>query len=225
MKTLYFEGAGWATCGEVSNCRIRTAFTNTKGNKVYIELMGREVTKENIKNEYYQSGWHKRYQNYRPGDGFGFCDFCYVITNNPKIDDCNANRVRDQKGEVVERCNDFAYTYKGILEFVNKYCNTDFDEIVILPSLAGYRVFNDKGKHDTYSGYNYGDKFKYKPRLTARRIKKANELSEHYKELFHLRYDNTSFYVEDNKLMVRLNVSDESLREAGITERLMTVEV
>ena len=45
-KTLYFEGAGWGHCNDVENCRIRTAFTNKDGKKIYIEfLSGYKYTK------------------------------------------------------------------------------------------------------------------------------------------------------------------------------------
>lgn len=37
-KTLYFEGAGCVPCGEVENCRIRTAFHLDNGTPVYLEL-------------------------------------------------------------------------------------------------------------------------------------------------------------------------------------------
>lgn len=38
-KVLYFEGAGCAPCNDVENCRIRTAFTNKEGKKIYIEFI------------------------------------------------------------------------------------------------------------------------------------------------------------------------------------------
>lgn len=42
-KILFFEGAGGAPCGDLENCRIRTAFRNKKGIAIYLELMGREL--------------------------------------------------------------------------------------------------------------------------------------------------------------------------------------
>ena len=53
-KTLFFEGAGCVPCGEVANCRIRTAFTNNDGKKVYIEFISYTVTKND----------HKKYHRY-----------------------------------------------------------------------------------------------------------------------------------------------------------------
>ena len=45
-KILYFEGAGCISAGEVANCRIRTAFTNNDGKKIYIEFTSYTVTKD-----------------------------------------------------------------------------------------------------------------------------------------------------------------------------------
>ena len=39
-KTLYFEGAGCVTCGEVENCRIRTAFKREDGETLFLEMQG-----------------------------------------------------------------------------------------------------------------------------------------------------------------------------------------
>lgn len=48
-KTLYFEGAGCVPCNDVENCRIRTAFTNKEGKKIYIEfLSGYKHTKKEM---------------------------------------------------------------------------------------------------------------------------------------------------------------------------------
>lgn len=42
MKTLIFEGAGWAQAEHngVGNCRIRTTFLNKKGVQIYFECNG-----------------------------------------------------------------------------------------------------------------------------------------------------------------------------------------
>jgi len=49
MKTLYFEGAGSATRGNMENCRIRTAFHSDNGESIYLEMSGVEVTKNSPK--------------------------------------------------------------------------------------------------------------------------------------------------------------------------------
>jgi len=49
VKTLYFECAGCVPCGEVENCRIRTAFHNDEGKAIYLEVTGNERTKTHTK--------------------------------------------------------------------------------------------------------------------------------------------------------------------------------
>jgi hypothetical protein len=142
-KTLYFEGAGWVPCGEVANCRIRTAFTNNKGKRIYLEMTGMEVTKRSS----------KLYKNFK---NVGFIDYCHYITGNHE--DCNENRIS------YDRNYTFEYTNQNILNFVNDKLNCSFDEVVILNDLAGYRVFADN------DNYNYGDVFDYDPELTKKRI-------------------------------------------------------
>ncbi len=213
-KVLYFEGAGWVPAGEVANCRIRTAFTNDDGKKVYIELLSYTVEKIDHKK------W-KRYFEYEVGTVLGFCDCCYYITDDPNIDDCNSSCLPCER----KRNGQFLYTYEGIKNFINENCNASFDEIIVLDNLAGYRVFNDNGKKNTPSMYNYGDTFAYNKELTKKRIAKVAELSEHFKQIFNQRYDNTSYYIENGVLNVCLNVSEKAREKAGFKERCFVVEV
>lgn len=211
-KTLYFEGAGCVPCGEVSNCRIRTAFTNREGKNVYVEFISYTVTKEDHKK-------YKRYLNYNVGDNIGFCDFCHYITDDSEVDDCNESRLK------CERNGNFYYTYDGILKFVNENCNADFDKIVVLDNLAGYRVHSGNGKYNTSERYNFGDTFVYDEELTKKRIEKVAEMSEHFKKIFNKKYDNTSYYIENNALTVCINVGESERVAAGYTDREFIVEV
>ena len=211
-KVLYFEGAGCVPAGEVANCRIRTAFTNDDGKKIYIELLSYTVEAIDHKE------W-KRYSEYEVGTVLGFCDYCHYITDDPSVDDCNKSRLP------CERNGEFIYTYEGIRNFINANCNASFDEIVVLDNLAGYRVFNDNGKKSTLEMYNYGDTFAYDAELTKKRIAKVAELSEHFKQAFNQEHDNTSYYIENGVLNVCLNVSDNVRKKAGYTNRRFTVEV
>lgn len=211
-KVLYFEGAGCVPAGEVANCRIRTAFTNDYGKKIYIEFISYTVTNIDLKK------WN-RYFEYGAGTVLGFCDCCYYITDDPNVDDCNKSRLS------CERNGQFIYTYEGIKNFINASCNASFDEIVVLDDLAGYRVFNDNGKSNTPEAYNYGDTFIYNAELTEKRIAKVAELSKHFKRIFNQKYDNTSYYIENGALTVCINVSDKDREKAGYTDRRFTVEV
>lgn len=139
MKTLYFEGAGCVPCGEVENCRIRTAFHNDEGNPIYLEILGIEVTKHN----------RKTYPNI---DFVGIIDHCFYILSD---DDCNKHSIRSLTHTTFE------YTKAEILRIVNSL-GCSFDAVVILPDLAGYRVHKDGG------GYCFGDEFIFDPVRTAR---------------------------------------------------------
>lgn len=46
--TLFFEGAGCASRGDVENCRIRTAFKTEAGEAIYLELCGFEKDGQNV---------------------------------------------------------------------------------------------------------------------------------------------------------------------------------
>lgn len=194
-KILYFEAAGCVSAGEVVNRRIRTAFTNDNGKKVYIEFTSYTVS------------------------DLGFCDYCHYITNDPSIDDCNESRL------LCERNGQFVYTYEGIKNFINANCNASFDEIIVLDNLAGYRVFNNSGKYNTPEAYNFGDTFLYNEELTNKRIAKVAELSEHFKQIFNQEYDNTSYYVENNALTVCINVEEKKRIAAGYNDRKFVVKV
>ena len=149
MKTLYFEGAGCVPRGEVENCRIRTAFTNDEGKGIYLEMVGVETSKNSPKS----LQQHKF---------VGFVDSCHYLTEEGENDE-NNNRIA-RRNEVT-----FEYTKENILAYVNSLGCT-FDQVVILPDLAGYRVFPDGG------GHNYGDQFQYDEGLTSKR----EEVYSHY---------------------------------------------
>jgi len=209
-KTLYLEGAGCVPCNDVENCRIRTAFTNKEGKKIYIEFL---------------SGYkHTRQKNGKvvSEPNYLSCDACFYITDDPEIDDCNKSRLSCERNQEIEKVE---YTKENITAFVNQYCNADFDEIVVLDDLAGYRVHRDNGKYNTPEGYNFGDVFNYDAELTRKRIEKVEEMKKEFCALFNQKYDNTSYFIRNNQLIVRINVEDKKRIAVGYTEREFIVEV
>ena len=159
-KTLYFEGAGCVPCGEVENCRIRTAFRDADGRAIYLEITSIEVTK-------YTSKMYKHFRN------VGFIDACFYI---------------DDEYEPIERGYAFEYTKANILQVVNSL-GCSFDEVVILPNLAGYRVFRD-------DGYNFGDEFVFDAERTAR----AEKIKDYFYAIEKAegkKYPNLSLWVDD----------------------------
>lgn len=220
-KTLYFEGAGCVPCNDVENCRIRTAFTNKEGKKIYIEfLSGYKHTKV----EYGENGRKLKNPKWISEDGYLSCDFCHYITDNPEIDDCNQSRLDCERNQKIEKVK---YTKENILAFVNEHCNADFDEIVVLDDLAGYRVFADTNKCNTPERYNFGDIFNYDADLTRRRREKVEKMKKEFCVLFNQKYDNTSYWIDkDGNLTVRINTYEEALKRVNWTKgRQFIVEV
>lgn len=217
-KILYFEGAGCVPSNDVENCRIRTAFTNKEGKKIYIELLsGYKHTKV----EYGKNGRKLKHPKWISEDGYLSCDFCHYIIDDPEIDDCNNSKLSCERNTSMEKVK---YTKENILAFVNENCNADFEEVVILDNLAGFRVFT--GTHtETSQDYNFGDCFEYDAELTERRIAKVKEMKKYFAELFNQKYDNTSYYIEDNQLMVCINVTEEKRIAAGYKKRKFVIEV
>lgn len=222
MKTLYFEGAGCVPANDVENCRIRTAFTNKAGEKIYLEMSS------GCKHTRVRYGVAGKLESPKKiittEDGYICCDFCHYITSDPKIDDVNYSRLSCERNAELK----MKYTKANILAFVNEHCNADFDEIVVLDNLAGYKVFADYTKNtvNTPLMYNYGDTFEYDAELTKKRRAKVEQMKKEFEQLFNQRYDNTSYYIKNGDLVVRLNVSDDALEAANWTKgRRFIVEV
>ena len=218
-KVLYFEGAGCVPCNDVENCRIRTAFTNKDGKMIYIEFIsGCKTTKI----EYEKNGRKLKNPKYITEEGCLYCDYCHYITDDPNVDDCNDSILSCERNSNLENKK---YTKENILTFVNEHCNADFDEIVVLDDLAGYRVFAD-GKRNTPEMYNFGDMFQYDEELTHKRREKVEQMKKEFCELFNQEYDNTSYYIENGKLTVKINVSDHALQKANWNKsRKFTVDL
>ena len=212
MKTLFFEGAGVSEAdisrATIGNCRIRTAFHLDDGQHVYLELHGTERVKKSPASLYL---WQYT----------GFVLDCFEITDDVPNDDANRHRFPPS---MLPRS--YEYSEPAILELVNSL-GASFDAVKVVPDFGGYRVF----KYPSFSGikgkkaYNYGDEFQFDAELTARRAAKVAEMEEINKARFGMKYDNTSYYLEGESLIMRLNVSKEKLAAAGLTERRFVLEV
>lgn len=218
-KTLYFEGAGYnGVNAEYNglNCRIRTAFHNNDGKMIYLELIGCHPNE-------YQAKEPKKNKVALPST-YMYVDSATYITDDPEIDDCNDSRIKTIAYDEMLKTE---YILKNIRDFVNAQFNCSFDNVVILDDLAGYRVFTNNKKigWGTSARYNFGDQFVYDEDLTKRRIAKVAELTEHFKEIFNQKYDNTSYYIKNGKLTVCINVEKQKRIAAGYSEREFVVEV
>lgn len=146
-KVLYFEGAGAVPRGEMGNCRIRTAFKNDAGQRIYLEVLG-----------FVRKGHRWCEKNTPDAWKFvGYVDHAYFITDG-EDDVCNENRCK------CERDSCFEYTHEALLKFVNSEFNCSFDAVFVTGELDGYHVFpSTRGPKD----YNYGDEFVYSDEMTC----------------------------------------------------------
>lgn len=197
IKTLWFEGAGCAERGDVSNCRIRTAFKNDKGERFYLELMGTEVHEKTIER-------FKVYQN------AGFVDYCYQITED------------DEKILAdIERKN-FEYSMEGILNFVNTELGCSFDEIKIADNFYKYHVHAGGGRCNFMEDHTFDDDHAKAARDAFDRIdyKIREQLGEKYSKI-------TLQSIEKDHITVRCYASDKSMREHGLNpeHRIFTAEI
>lgn len=137
-KVLYFEGAGMNIDEEgsnVGNYRIRTAFLNSEGRKIYLELGGHKF------NDKKKSGWASN------------IDTTFYITGD--WEDENINRIKvknDMEG----------YSIEEITKWVNKTFNMNFETIEVLPDLSGYRVHGEKRSYNMMENYIYNPELIYK---------------------------------------------------------------
>lgn len=212
-KVLYFEGAGCVHGygdSDIENCRIRTAFTNNQGKKIYLELTSSEKTRYN-----------KNFERFKDKP-FGYCaafiDFCHFVTSDK--DDCNESRLE------FERNYTFHYTKADLLQFINEKLNCSFDEVVILNELTGYQVHsrtNTSGRG--LDKYNYGDEFQYDEEKTKKRLAKRDELKKYFEQF--MKYDNSSYWIEKDtgNLVVRINTYDEVFKKMKFKERQFVVEI
>lgn len=202
MKTLYFEGAGCDFQDEnsdVGNYRIRTAFANNKGEKIYLEL-----------------GSCPRFDNKlrRTTDWALRLDFAFYITGDK--DDCNNSRIEYDWLHVRDN---YMYTREDIARLVNELCNTSFDTIRVLPRFEGYRVHGS-------DGYNLIDDHKVNlARARARELiysrldsKIRQSLSSQYSQIHMLGMD-------EDSITIRIHASEDRMKRAGISKREYTAQV
>lgn len=138
--TLLLEGAGAVPRGGLSNCRIRTAFTNDAGKQVYFEAQG--VSKPPKGDRY-----RKAFADI-PWEDYGSTDFAFEITG--QYDDINERRLPQQQyaGRPVD-VGEFPYTRQGLLDYVNRQFGCSFDDVKIVND-GSYRVHGP-------DGYTFGD--------------------------------------------------------------------
>lgn len=212
-RILYMEGAG---CGNYNciNCRCTSIFKDGSGKLVYAEVSGFPLAQSekedfNLRN--------------RPVKAAKIPLYIELSVYNKQTDEWEGILPdwRDPARQFPDKS--VSYTLKNICTWLNRICGTSFDRIVVLPwdEYAGYYTLSDSRKK-----YNRGDTFRYQPRITKKRQQKVAELQELHKKQFGVEADNTSYWVgDDKKLHMRLNMSDEKLKQYGYEKREYVINI
>ncbi len=194
-KVLFFEGAGCVPRGDVENCRIRTAFVNDSGEKIYLELSGFEPHKHTPNNL-------KCYAN------IAFVDYCYILEYGEEK--CRFDIVR----------KNFEYSKKSILDFVNECLNCSFESLIVLDMFDGYRVHKDGGGYNFIEDFEYNPEQAEKARYAFHKIDMEirEQLGEKYSKI-------SLHSIDKHAITVRCYASNESMRSHGLDpdKRFMTV--
>ena len=225
---LYFEGAGaeGTQINDVENCRIRTAFTNNEGKKIYIEFISCE---KNVYRTISKRGnkplKHPVLENVYTSLT---CDHCHYIT--PDKDDCNESVLPCER----KNC-DLEYTKENILKFVNENCNCSFTEIKVLPFLSGYHV-HDKTENGYGKYYMMEDFVDIPERTEARQHIYYHTAKEYFNKIYdkHIALNPSVAYLkprygsyavkeyDDNTITIRSYTYKELIDD---NERIKTFEV
>jgi len=172
--TLYFERAGMDLYEEhtlqnsdLENHRIRTAFRQN-GNEYYLDcFVGTTYAGRNRKKKVYDI------------ENCGLIVDAFIINGEYE-------RIDKQQGY---------YTKAEILKFLNAY-GVKFDEIIILPNLAGYRVHADN------RGYNLSCDFEYNIPRTEQAERIRQYFYDFEKNVLGKQYPNFSCYWQDDALQI-----------------------
>ena len=203
-KVLFFEGAGCVELGGGRISRIRTAFTNDEGKKIYLEIMGIDVTE-------------KSPQMYKKFKTVGFIDFCHYA--DPIVLD---GWKEYENVKEVMRGTSIEYSKAEILKFVNENLNCSFDDIKILDTFDGYRVH--KGNRE----YNFIEDYTYKPEIAAARRNAYNKIDMQIREQLCAKYSSISLqHMDDESITVRIYANDRIMQAHGMDpkQREITVQL
>lgn len=120
MKTLVFEGAGWADADsskatDIGNCRIRTRLRNNKGRVIYLEII---------------SGHYDSNSKHIPeyAKGLNYVAFIDAVFYTDAKWDNNRNVSRELQPLTDKH---FEYNKQNLLKFVNENLDCSFDSVEV----------------------------------------------------------------------------------------------
>ena len=227
MKTLIFEGAGWADADtskatDVGNCRIRTRLRNNSGRVIYLEMGCCHFENPKFTPEYAKGLNYATHIDY-----LFYCDSNW---------DNNRNYSRDLQPLTNTY---FEYNKENILKFVNEKLNCSFDDMIVYNN-------NEVRVHDTieplcscaegeYKNYQYKDieinineLNGIKPicskewfavyKISHNSLMQLPYMKKHFEEM---KKQNIQFKEKDNKVYFRWNkngiITDLTIHTTGVS--------
>ncbi|EOY7170483.1 hypothetical protein NQ830_12540 [Clostridioides difficile] len=199
-KILLFEGAGmdiYEEGSDVGNHRIRTAFINGNGDKIYLELEG------NI-------------QNCKISKRFGWYTH---------IDHCfNISMSTDENVSSIKLNNTFfnGYSKSDLTKYINKNFNCKFDTIEVLDWMEGYRVHGNRNEYNLMDDHELNRKRTIARNKAYEKIDKEirEKLGEKYSKI-------SLYSMDEDSITIRCYTYEKDLYKIGMSEdnRLLKIPV
>lgn len=199
-KILLFEGAGmdiYEEGSDVGNYRIRTAFIDGNGNKIYLELSGNLQNCKALK----RFGWYTH------------IDYCFNLSVSTDVN-ISSIKLNDTffKG----------YSKKDITNYINENFNCKFDTIEVLDWMEGYRVHGDHNEKNLMDNHKLN-----RERTIARNkayTQIDNEIREKLGEKYSkISLDS----MDEDSITIRCYTYEKDLYKIGMNEdnRLLKIQV
>ncbi|HFL2524753.1 TPA: hypothetical protein ACG3IY_001219 [Clostridioides difficile] len=200
-KILLFEGAAmniYEEGSDVGNYRIRTAFINDNGDKIYLELGGNLQNCKTSK----RFGWYTH------------IDHCFNISVS---NDENVSRIKLN--------NTFfkGYSKRDLTNYINENLNCKFDTIEVLDWMEGYRV-HGKNRNE----FNLMDDHKLNRKRTIARNKAYEKIDKEIREKLGEKYSKISLdSMDEDSITIRCYTYKKDLYKIGMSDdnRLLKIQV
>ena len=197
---LLFEGAGmdiYEEGSDVGNYRIRTAFIDGNGNKIYLELGGNLQNCKTSK----RFGWYTH------------IDYCFNLSVST---DENISRIKLK--------NTFfkGYSKKDLTNYINENFNCKFDTIEVLDWMEGYRVHGNYNEYNLMNNHKLNKKRTIARNEAYSKIDKEirEKLGAKYSKI-------NLHSMDDNSITIRCYTYEKDLYKIGMSKdnRLLKIKV
>lgn len=199
-KVLLFEGAGmdvYEEGSDVGNHRIRTAFINGNGDKIYLELGGNLQNCKTSK----RFGWYTH------------IDHCFNISVST-----------DENISSIKLNDTFfkGYSKEDLTNYINENFNCKFDTIEVLDWMEGYRVHGNRNEYNLMDNHEINKKRTIARNKAYAKIDKEirEKLGEKYSPI-------SLYCMDEESITIRCYTYEKDLYKIGMSKdnRLLKIRV